>query len=402
MKLVLLGAPGSGKGTQAKLLIDKLNIPQISTGDLLRAAVEAQTPLGRQAKTIMDAGQLVPNDLVFGLIRERLNNPDTKNGFILDGFPRNVAQAEELDNLLNSLSMPIQKSILIDVEFDDLMERLTGRLTCEECSAVFNTFTNPPSLGEECDKCGGNLHHRSDDNEETISKRLRVYETQTKPVTNYYAEQGKLAVIDGKGEINSIFTALQAALKSVKLISNTAKPAAPKPTVTVTATPPPVKEASPQALPNKATTTPIEVVEDVSTAPTEVPEAAKPQTIKSASSPAKTPKKSLTSKKPPLKKASVKKTPEPKVKPKKAVAPTKKATAPKKKPATKQPVDMMQIMRDMLKRLQAELKQINSEILETEKRNTALMDIELKKDKLRKQFSAQYHKDLLKMLKKIK
>lgn len=232
MKLVLLGAPGSGKGTQAKLLVDKLNIPQISTGDLLRAAVEAQTPLGRQAKAIMDAGQLVPNDLVLGLIRERLNSPDCRNGFILDGFPRNLEQAEELDRLLDSLSMPIQKSILIDVDFDILMQRLTGRLTCEDCGAVYNIFTNPPTMEDECDKCGGNLHHRSDDNEETIGKRLRVYETQTQPVADYYRTQGKLSVIEGKGEIRDIFNDMLDALKSVppaRAIQTTKAPKAPVP-----------------------------------------------------------------------------------------------------------------------------------------------------------------------------
>ena len=385
MKLVLLGAPGSGKGTQAKLLINKLNIPQISTGDLLRAAVEAQTPLGRQAKTIMDAGQLVPNDLVFGLIRERLSNPDTINGFILDGFPRNVTQAEELDNLLNSLLMPIQKSILIDVGFDDLMERLTGRLTCEECNTVFNIFTNPPSLGEECDKCGGKLHHRSDDNEETISKRLRVYETQTKPVADYYAEQGKLSVIDGKGEINSVFTALQKVLKSVKFISNTPNPAAPKPTVTVTKMPPPAKETAPRVEPEK--TAKVHAAEAYQ-APAVAPEPIKPQAAKSTSEPAKVAKKSPTDKKSPPKKATLKKIAKPKTKPK------KKASVAKKKSAPKNPAD--------IKQLQAELKRVNDEIAETKKRNKALMDIELKKEKIRHQFSAQYHKNLLKMLKKIK
>ncbi|HEY9052452.1 MAG TPA: nucleoside monophosphate kinase, partial [Gammaproteobacteria bacterium] len=133
MRIVLLGAPGSGKGTQAKLLIEKYNVPQISTGDLLRAAVAAQTPLGRQAKAIMDAGQLVPNDIVLGMIRERLQNPDARNGFILDGFPRNIEQAEALDELLDGMGKPIESALLIDVDFESLMQRLTGRLTCESC-----------------------------------------------------------------------------------------------------------------------------------------------------------------------------------------------------------------------------------------------------------------------------
>lgn len=177
----------------------------------------------------MDAGQLVPNDLVLGMIRERLSSPDAMNGFILDGFPRNVEQAEELDKLLSGMSMPIQKSILIDVDFDILMQRLTGRLTCEDCGEVFNIFTNPPSLEEECDKCGGKLHHRSDDNEETIGKRLRVYETQTRPVADYYKNQGKLSVVEGTGDIKDIFKDMQAALKTARLssIPSAPKPAAP-------------------------------------------------------------------------------------------------------------------------------------------------------------------------------
>jgi len=403
MKLVLLGAPGSGKGTQAKLLIEKLNIPQISTGDLLRAAVEAQTPLGRQAKTIMDAGQLVPNDLVFGLIRERLSNPDTINGFVLDGFPRNVVQAAELDTLLNSLLMPIQKSILIDVDFDDLMQRLTGRLTCEECNAVFNIFTNPPSLGEECDKCGGRLHHRSDDNEETISRRLRVYETQTKPVASYYAEQGKLSVIDGKGDIKSIFTRLQNALKSVKFINSMPKPAAPKPTVTVTSTPPAAEVATPAVTTlNKINTSPA--VTEKSPTPAAIPEPPKPQINQPVPSPAPavTAKKAPARKKAPAKKTTVKKSLKPKAEPRKVPTAKKKVIASKKKSVTKKPADIMQTMRDNLKQLQAELKQVNNEVAETEKRNEALINIELNKDKLRNQFAVQYHKDLLKMLKKIK
>ncbi|VAW69857.1 Adenylate kinase, partial [hydrothermal vent metagenome] len=216
MRLVLLGAPGSGKGTQAKLLIEHLEIPQVSTGDLLRAAVEAQTPLGRQAKTIMDAGQLVPNDLVFGLIRERLSSPDTHKGFILDGFPRNIEQAQELDTLLGNLHIPIQKAILINVDFDALMQRLTGRLTCEDCSAVYNTFSKPPAQDDKCDKCGTTLQHRSDDNEQTISKRLRVYETHTQPVAQYYGLQGKLSRVDGEGEIEDIFAAIKIALRPAR------------------------------------------------------------------------------------------------------------------------------------------------------------------------------------------
>ncbi len=258
MRIVLLGAPGSGKGTQAKMLIEKYAVPQISTGDLLRAAVVAQTPLGRQAKAVMDAGQLVPDDIVLGMIRERLNNPDARNGFILDGFPRNNEQAAALDSLLADMKQPLETAILIDVEFEDLMQRLTGRLTCEGCGAVYNRFTNPPILDGECDKCGGELHHRSDDNEDTIGKRLRVYETQTQPVIDYYRKQDKLATVDGQGDISSIFSSILNALKAASLKKPMTPPrpapvvAKPK-TVVVTKTTVPAKPvATPPALPGSA------------------------------------------------------------------------------------------------------------------------------------------------------
>lgn len=205
MRLVLLGAPGSGKGTQAKRLVERYGIPQISTGDLLREAVAAGTELGRAAKQFMDAGQLVPDEVVLGMIRERLGQPDTAKGFILDGFPRNVSQAEALDRMLEEMKQPLDLAILIDVDYDVLMQRLTGRLTCENCGAVFNIYTNPPRQDRICDFCGGKLHHRADDNEETISNRLRVYDQQTRPVIAYYEMEGKLARIDGEGEIDAIF-----------------------------------------------------------------------------------------------------------------------------------------------------------------------------------------------------
>ncbi len=455
MKLVLLGAPGSGKGTQAKLLVDKLDIPQISTGDLLRAAVEAQTPLGRQAKAIMDAGQLVPNDLVLGLIRERLNNPDCRNGFILDGFPRNLDQAEELDRLLDSLSMPIQKSILIDVDFDILMQRLTGRLTCEDCGAVYNIFTNPPTMEDECDKCGGNLHHRSDDNEETIGKRLRVYETQTQPVADYYRQRGKLSVVEGKGEIKDIFNDMLGALKNVpparavqpakaaktpvpvssavndkpvvaeqpaaKLAANVAKASA-----TVQAAPKAAAKATTKASPTaaktrttakpaaKATakTAPAKTTPKVADKPaaTEKPAskpAAKPTTSKAPSKKAAASKataKKATPAKPAVKKAAAKKAAPKATATGKAPAKasTKAKPGAKKKAATASSADGLQSMRNTLSKLEAELKQVRAEIAQTEKRSKDLLDIDASKTQMRKQFSAQWQKDLLKSLKKIK
>ena len=216
MRLVLIGAPGSGKGTQAKFLIEKYNIPQISTGDLLRAAVAAKTPLGRQAKAVMDAGQLVPNDIVIGMIRERIMRPDAENGFILDGYPRNLEQAEALDGLLASLGRPIDAVLQINVDFDLLMQRMVGRLTCLSCGALFNSFTNPPAIDSQCDNCGGTLHHRSDDNEETIDRRLRVYETHTQPVSSYYSDKGNLHAIDGQGTVEEIRKRIKSALRGMR------------------------------------------------------------------------------------------------------------------------------------------------------------------------------------------
>jgi adenylate kinase len=229
MRLVLIGAPGSGKGTQAKFLIEKYNIPQISTGDLLRAAVAAKTPLGRQAKAVMDAGQLVPNDIVIGMIRERIMRPDAENGFILDGYPRNLEQAEALDGLLASLGRPIDAVLQINVDFDLLMQRMVGRLTCLSCGALFNSFTNPPAIDSQCDQCGGTLHHRSDDNEETIDRRLRVYETHTQPVSNYYSNKGNLHIIDGQGTVEEIKKRIKSALRGMRSSRIKLQPVAQQP-----------------------------------------------------------------------------------------------------------------------------------------------------------------------------
>ncbi|OOG24763.1 adenylate kinase [Thioalkalivibrio denitrificans] len=229
MRIVLLGAPGSGKGTQAKLLVERYRIPQISTGDLLRAAVSTGTALGQQAKAAMDSGQLVPDEIVLGMIRERLSLPDADNGFILDGFPRNLSQAEALDRMLEEMGRPLDGVLLIDVDFDILMQRLSGRLTCESCGAVFNSYTKPPRHDGVCDMCGGNLHHRADDNEETISNRLRVYEAQTKPVAGYYESRGALQTVDGEGEIGRIFDSVVASAERLLEGAKTRAAAAPPP-----------------------------------------------------------------------------------------------------------------------------------------------------------------------------
>ena len=205
MRIVLLGAPGSGKGTQAKLLVDKYKIPQISTGDLLRAAVAAGTELGKKAKATMDAGGLVSDDIVLGIIQERLSKPDAKAGFILDGFPRNIPQAQALDAMLARLGQPLQLALLVDVDNEVLMKRLTGRRTCGQCGAIYNVYFSPPKTANKCDKCGGALTHRSDDNEDTVRNRLKVYEDQTSPLVAYYKAQGKLRTVRGVGSVNDIF-----------------------------------------------------------------------------------------------------------------------------------------------------------------------------------------------------
>ena len=205
MRIVLLGAPGSGKGTQAKFLIDKYKIPQISTGDLLRAAVAASSDLGRKAKVAMDAGQLVADDIVLGMIQERLAKPDARAGFILDGFPRNIPQAQALDAMLARVGQPLQLALLVDVDTEVLMKRITGRRTCGACGAIYNIYYSVPRVSGKCDKCGGMLQHRSDDNEPTVRNRLKVYEEQTAPLVSYFKAQGKLRTAKGVGSITDIF-----------------------------------------------------------------------------------------------------------------------------------------------------------------------------------------------------
>jgi adenylate kinase len=205
MRIVLLGAPGAGKGTQAKKLIEKYGIPQISTGDLLRAAVAAGTPLGKEAKSYMDKGELVPDSVVLGMVQERLKQDDCKKGYILDGFPRNTAQAEALDKMLAALNMSLTGALSVDVPFEDLMKRLTGRRTCKACGQMYNVYFGPPKKEGTCDKCGGELFQRDDDKEATIKKRLEVYTAQTEPLIGYYKNKGIVKSVAGTGSIDEIF-----------------------------------------------------------------------------------------------------------------------------------------------------------------------------------------------------
>jgi adenylate kinase len=204
MKLILLGPPGAGKGTQAKMLTDRLNVPQISTGDILRAAVKEGTPMGIKAKSFMDAGSLVPDEVVVGIVQERLQKEDCANGFILDGFPRTVAQADALKDTLRALDKDVDAVISLEVDVEALVERLTGRRTCKVCGKGYHIKFDPPRVDGKCDVCGGELFQRDDDREETIRKRLEVYKQQTSPLVSYYQNDGLLTRIDGMQEIGVV------------------------------------------------------------------------------------------------------------------------------------------------------------------------------------------------------
>ncbi len=212
MRLVLLGAPGAGKGTQAKLLASHLGIPQVSTGDMLRAAVTADTPLGRKAKQFMDRGVLVPDTVIIDLVRERLQQPDCAAGYILDGFPRTVAQAEALQKTLDALHTALDRVVSLEVPIEELVERIAGRRTCRECGAMYHVRFSPSKAEGRCDVCGGELFQRDDDREETVRRRLMVYAEQTAPLIHFYEERGFLRRVSGTGDIREIFQRITAAL----------------------------------------------------------------------------------------------------------------------------------------------------------------------------------------------
>jgi len=205
MRIVLLGAPGAGKGTQAKKLVEKYGTPQVSTGDLLRAAVASGSALGKEAKSFMDKGELVPDRVVLGMVEERLKQDDCKKGYILDGFPRNTSQAEALDKMLAALNMSLDAALSVDVPFEDLMKRLTGRRTCKACGQMYNIYSSASKKEGVCDKCGGALFQRDDDKEETIKKRLEVYPASTAPLIDYYNKKGIVKSVAGTGSIDDIF-----------------------------------------------------------------------------------------------------------------------------------------------------------------------------------------------------
>lgn len=213
MRIVFLGAPGSGKGTQAQRLMADFSMVQVSTGDLLREAVKAGTALGVKAKAKMDAGELVSDEIVLELIRERLSAPDTRKGFILDGFPRNVAQAQALGPVLAGVGQRLDGVVLLNVDLDILMKRLTGRRTCSVTGKLLNVHFSPRAEIDECLKAGGQLIQRTDDNEQTIGNRLRVYREQTEPLVQHYQRAGLLRIVEGEGAVDDVYDRLKKALR---------------------------------------------------------------------------------------------------------------------------------------------------------------------------------------------
>ena len=212
MRLILLGPPGAGKGTQAKMLVERLGIPQISTGDMLRAAVKAGSPLGTEAKRYMDRGALVPDQVINGLVRERVQQPDTTRGYILDGYPRTLAQAESLRETLLGLGLAVDHVVSLEVPTDELVERLAGRRTCLTCGAMYHARFSPSRVDGRCDICGGATVQRDDDREDTVRHRLGVYADQTEPLIRFYEKLGLLRRVSGTGSIADIFQRITRAL----------------------------------------------------------------------------------------------------------------------------------------------------------------------------------------------
>jgi adenylate kinase len=216
VNLVLMGLPGAGKGTQAEKIVEEYGIPHISTGDMFRAAIKEGTELGLKAKSFMDKGELVPDEVTIGIVRERLSKDDCQKGFLLDGFPRTVAQAEALENMLQELNKSIDYVLHIDVDKEILMERLTGRRICKECGATYHLVFNPPTKEGICDRCGGELYQRADDNEETVQNRLDVNIKQMQPLLDFYQGKGYLRTINGQQEIDKVFADVNELLGGLK------------------------------------------------------------------------------------------------------------------------------------------------------------------------------------------
>ncbi len=205
MRLILLGPPGAGKGTQASAIVEKYNIPHISTGDIFRANIKEKTELGKQVEEYLNKGLLVPDELVVSIVKDRISKEDCKNGFLLDGFPRTVAQAEALDEELKNMSLKIDRVINIEADKDLLIERIIGRRICKDCGATYHIKFSPTKQAGICDKCGGELYQREDDKLETVEKRIEVYTEQTKPLIDYYAKKGLLLNVDGTKDKKEVF-----------------------------------------------------------------------------------------------------------------------------------------------------------------------------------------------------
>ena len=205
MNIIIMGLPGAGKGTQAAKIIKKHSIPHISTGDMFRLAIKNETDLGKQAKAFMDQGELVPDEVTVGIVRERLSQSDAKGGFLLDGFPRTVEQAEALNNIMEELGSQIDQTIYVEVPEEELMNRLTGRRICETCGSTYHLVFNPPKTEGICDLDGGKLYQREDDNPETVQNRLEVNTKQTAPLLDFYKDLGVLATVDGSKDIEEVF-----------------------------------------------------------------------------------------------------------------------------------------------------------------------------------------------------
>lgn len=212
LNLILMGLPGAGKGTQAEKIVEKYKIPHISTGDMFRNAIKEGTELGLKAKAFMDQGELVPDEVTIGIVRERLSKEDCKRGFLLDGFPRTPAQAEALDDILNDLNKKLDFVLHIDVDMDKLVDRLTGRRICPTCGATYHVEFNPPKVEGKCDRDGSELIQREDDKPETVRKRLEVNVEQSQPLLNYYTQKGCLVTIDGDQEIDKVYEDINAKL----------------------------------------------------------------------------------------------------------------------------------------------------------------------------------------------
>lgn len=214
MHIVLVGPQGSGKGTQAELLVAKYGIPHVATGDILREAIKGETALGRQAKVYMDRGELVPDEIVIGIIRERVALPDCRKGFVFDGFPRTIPQAEAFSEVLGQLGIPLDAVVLLEVPRATLLERMAGRRVCRNCGATYHVTLNPPRHDRICDLCGGELYQRADDNPEAIRTRLEAYDRATRPLTDYYRQRGLLVEVDGVGTLEDVFGRMERAIRT--------------------------------------------------------------------------------------------------------------------------------------------------------------------------------------------